>query len=91
MKKALVISVVLAHARLQAKRLGRPPLLMLDDIVSHLDKDKRAALFELTTALGGQVWFSGTDSSMFNGLGTANLTPQVFKIQDGTASPQEGF
>ncbi len=90
-QKALVISVVLAHARLQAKRLGRPPLLMLDDIVSHLDEDKRHALFDLTSALGGQVWFSGTDNTMFNGLGTASLMPQIFNIQDGTASPQEGF
>lgn len=67
-QKALVISVILAHARLQARRLGRPPLLLLDDIASHLDMVRRNALFDLTMELSGQVWFSGTDASMFNGI-----------------------
>jgi recombinational DNA repair ATPase RecF len=38
---------------------------LLDDIVSHLDAERRLALFELTAALPGQVWFSGTDSISF--------------------------
>jgi DNA replication and repair protein RecF len=64
-QKALVISVVLAHARLQARRLQRPPLLLLDDIASHLDAERRAALYDLTSELAGQVWFSGTDRTLF--------------------------
>lgn len=65
-QKALVISVVLAHARLQARRLRRPPVLLLDDIASHLDARRREALFELACDLDGQVWFSGTDAAMFD-------------------------
>ena len=64
-QKSLVISVILAHARLQNQRLARPPVLLLDDIVSHLDAERRLALFDLTAALPGQVWFSGTDSMSF--------------------------
>jgi len=64
-QKALVISVILAHARLQSKRLKRPPLLLLDDIVSHLDEVRRRSLFDLTASLSGQVWFSGTDAALF--------------------------
>jgi len=64
-QKALVISVILAHARLQSKRLKRPPLLLLDDIVSHLDEARRRSLFDLTASLSGQVWFSGTDAALF--------------------------
>jgi DNA replication and repair protein RecF len=92
-QKALVISVVLAHARLQTKRLRRSPLLLLDDVVSHLDEDRRQALFFLTSSLGGQVWFSGTDLSLFDGLGMSEngrmLMPQVFYIQDGRVTPKE--
>ena len=33
-QKALLIAVVLAHARLQARRLRRPPVLLLDDVVA---------------------------------------------------------
>ncbi|MGC6485770.1 MAG: DNA replication/repair protein RecF [Candidatus Puniceispirillales bacterium] len=64
-QKALVISVILAHARLQGQRLGKPPLLLLDDIASHLDRHRREALFELAAGLEGQVWFSGTDLGLF--------------------------
>ena len=67
-QKALLIAVVLAHARLQARRLRRPPVLLLDDVVAHLDIDRRAALFEAVGAVGGQTWFSGTDEDDFNGL-----------------------
>jgi DNA replication and repair protein RecF len=92
-QKALVISVVLAHARLQAKRLRRSPLLLLDDVVSHLDRDKRRALFALTSSLGGQVWFSGTDRSLFDDLGRCEndqvMMPQIFFIRDGKVTPKE--
>ena len=90
-QKALVISIILAHARLQAKRLRKPPLLLLDDIVSHLDGERRQALFGLTSALGGQVWFSGTDVSLFKGLGAEGLPPQIINIQDGIAAPETRF
>jgi DNA replication and repair protein RecF len=65
-QKALVISVVLAHARMQNQRLDRPPILLLDDIASHLDAERRQALFDLTSELPGQVWFSGTDHVSFS-------------------------
>ena len=64
-QKALVISVILAHAQLQANRLSHPPLLLLDDIASHLDEARRESLFEVTSSLKGQVWFSGTDQENF--------------------------
>ena len=67
--KALLISVVLAHARLQAGRLTRPPILLLDDITAHLDDTHRQALFALTADLTGQVWFTATDADLFASLG----------------------
>ena len=36
-QKALLIAVVMAHARLQERRLGRSPIMLLDDVVAHLD------------------------------------------------------
>ena len=64
-QKALIVSIVLGHARLQTHRLMRPLLLLLDDIASHLDERRRAALFELVDGMPGQVWFSGTDAGDF--------------------------
>ena len=81
-QKALLIAVVLAHARLQARRLRRPPVLLLDDVVSHLDIVRRGALFDAVDAVGGQTWFSGTDEDDFTGL-----EAQLVRIEapDGTA------
>ena len=86
-QKALLIAVVLAHARLQQRRLGRPPLMLLDDVAAHLDVGHRLSLFEAVNGLGAQSWFSGTDIDDFNGLlGQA----QIFQIacadsDDGSA------
>ena len=82
-QKALLIAVVLAHARLQARRLGRPPLLLLDDVVAHLDVARRAALFEAVGAIGAQTWFSGTDQNDFEGLEAQSLS---ISAGDGMAS-----
>jgi len=79
-QKALVISVILAHARLQSKRLKRPQLLLLDDIVSHLDEARRRTLFELTADFAGQVWFSGTDAEAF---ATMQNDHDIVFIEDG--------
>ena len=73
-QKALLISLVLAHARLQGRRLGRPPILLLDDVAAHLDEARRQALFDICGCLDGQIWFTGTDRTDFAPLaGTARF------------------
>ncbi len=67
-QKALLIAVVLAHARLQERRLGRAPIMLLDDVAAHLDADRRSALFEAVKLLGGQCWYSGSDKQQFKDL-----------------------
>ena len=88
-QKALLIAVVLAHARLQARRLKRPPVLLLDDVVAHLDTSRRGALFDAVDAVGGQTWFSGTDEDDFTGL---DAQPVRLHADDGMAritSPED--
>lgn len=67
-QKALLISVVLAHARLQERRLSKSPIMLLDDVVAHLDSKRRSALFEAVGLLGGQCWYSGSDEQQFGEL-----------------------
>ncbi len=68
-QKALLISIVLAHARLVGLDRGLPPLLLLDEVAAHLDSLRREALFERLLALGSQAWMTGTDPSLFEALG----------------------
>jgi len=44
-QKALLIGLVLAHSALVAETTGITPLLLLDEVVAHLDPTRRAALF----------------------------------------------
>jgi DNA replication and repair protein RecF len=76
-QKALVIAILLAAARLEARR--RPPVLLFDDVAAHLDVEHRGALFDEVLGLGLQVWVTGTDDDQFDGLrGRA----QFFRIDD---------
>ncbi|PAX07608.1 DNA replication/repair protein RecF [Sphingomonas lenta] len=66
-QKALLLGLVLAHAELVADRTGRPPVLLLDEVAAHLDPQRRAALFE-RLAGRGQVWMTGTEPALFEGV-----------------------
>ena len=67
-QKAMLIAVILAHARLQDRRLGRVPVMLFDDVAAHLDAKRRGALFDAVQSLGGQCWYSGTDDGQFKEL-----------------------
>jgi len=68
-QKALLISIVLAHARLLALHRDSAPLLLLDEIAAHLDEERRHALFDEILELGVQAWLTGTDATVFADLG----------------------
>ncbi|CAN5196641.1 DNA replication/repair protein RecF [soil metagenome] len=70
-QKALLLSIVMAHAALVTDRLGRAPVLLLDEVAAHLDPARRAALFARLAATGGQTWMTGTESGLFTDLGPA--------------------
>ena len=79
-QKALLVGIVMAHARLVAEMTGATPLLLLDEIAAHLDDGRRASLFDLIDALGGQALMTGTDASMFAALGDR---AQFLFVHDG--------
>lgn len=64
-QKALLIGLVLAHARLVRAMSGLPPLVLLDEVAAHLDPRRRAALYEGLAELGCQVWMTGADPALF--------------------------
>jgi len=63
---------------------GIAPFVLLDEIAAHFDPSRRRALFDALTALGGQVWMTGADSSLFDDLaGRADL----FRVSSGKIAP----
>ncbi len=83
-QKALLIAILMAHARLLTLERGAAPLLLLDEVAAHLDAARRAALYEEILGLGAQAWLTGTDAADFEGLqGRA----QFFGINEGAVRP----
>ncbi len=83
-QKALLLGLMLANTKLLGLSVGRPPLLLLDEVAAHLDKDRRAALFDELCAMHIQAWMTGTDASLFSTLGDR---AQHFHIGDHRAEP----
>jgi DNA replication and repair protein RecF len=67
-QKALLISIVLAEAKLRASEGGRLPVLLLDEVAAHLDAGRRRTLFDLIRELRAQTWLTGTDATVFQPL-----------------------
>jgi DNA replication and repair protein RecF len=80
-QKALLIGLVLAHARLVAEMAGFTPIVLLDEVAAHLDPERRAALYDALEALGSQVWMTGADPHAFAGLGER---ADLFSVAAGT-------
>src|SRR5581483_5142121 len=84
-QKALLLSILLAQARLLADERGTTPVLLLDEVAAHLDEGRRAALYEALLALGAQAWLTGTEERLFAPLaGRA----QFLRIRNATVLPQ---
>jgi DNA replication and repair protein RecF len=84
-QKALLLSILLAMARELTAERGEAPLLLLDEVVAHLDGARRAALFDEISGIGAQAWLTGTDDELFQGLrGRARF----FRVLDATVMPR---
>jgi len=82
-QKALLVSIILAHALMMQAEKGFVPIILLDEVAAHLDSDRRQQLFDQLRALGGQIWLTGTDESVFSPLRTAKF----FRVDNGHIAP----
>jgi DNA replication and repair protein RecF len=78
-QRLTVLALLLAEAELIAERRGFPPLLLLDDVLSELDPDRRRVLAERVLA-SGQTLITATQSS------SLPVRPaQVIEVSPGVA------
>ncbi|HET7849650.1 MAG TPA: DNA replication/repair protein RecF [Pseudolabrys sp.] len=83
-QKALLIRLVLAHASLIKQMTGFSPVLLLDEVVAHLDPNRRGALYDALADLGAQVWMTGADPAAF---GDIMIRAHVFDVRPGNVKP----
>jgi DNA replication and repair protein RecF len=83
-QKALLIRLVLAHAGLIKQMTGFAPLLLLDEVVAHLDPSRRAALYDALSSLGAQVWMTGADPAAFGDIAGRAI---LLVVRNGAVEP----
>lgn len=85
-QKALILSIVLAQVRAGALWNGVVPVVLLDEVVAHLDPARRLELFAEIEDSKAQVWMTGTDRSLFEGMeGKA----QFFEVKNAQITKQD--
>ncbi len=65
-QKALLINLILAHVYAIIDKFNIIPILLFDEIISHLDSNNRQLLFEEIFKLKAQAWLSGIDPKSFS-------------------------
>lgn len=81
-QKILLLSLILSYAQMTSQRPDKVTLLLLDDVVAHLDHDHRCALFDtLNDFTHLQTWMTGTDPSDFHAFRTQ---AQFFSVLNAT-------
>ena len=69
-QKALLISIIIATAKIQLEMFNTPPILLFDEVSAHLDAKRRSVLYDELHDLNLQVFLTGTDKNIFKELGT---------------------
>lgn len=80
-QKALLIGLVLAHARLLREMTGAAPVLLLDEVLAHLDPARRLALHRELAELGAQAWMTGADPVLFRDI---DSLAGIVEVKSGT-------
>ena len=64
-QKALLVSIILAQTKCQILDKGFAPVLLLDEVTTHLDDVKRDALLHKIKDLHLQAWITSTEPQNF--------------------------
>jgi DNA replication and repair protein RecF len=81
-QRAAVIAIKLATLKLAREHFGRAPLLLLDDVFSDLDKNRRSRLIEVALEQGGQVFLTCTEAEQAGA--ELNRAAKVVWVTSGT-------
>lgn len=83
-QRALILAFKIAQIDLHHSVTGRYPLLLLDDVMSELDADKRMRLMEYLEGINAQVLITATDLTWSRNFSEEHNA--VFKVENGTVT-----
>jgi len=79
-KKLLVYALLIAQVELIADTTGKKAVLLLDDLPSELDEDRRTRVVAELSQLGCQLFITSVDKHLSVG---SNPTPALFHVEHG--------
>lgn len=79
-QKALLLSIILGQAQAVREHKGAAPILLLDEVVAHLDESRRAELADAILEQNIQAFLTGTDMVFFDAFNTSS---QRFAVDAG--------
>jgi DNA replication and repair protein RecF len=84
-QRAIILSFKMAQIVYHRKAHGTYPVLMLDDVLSELDKNKRNALITFLHEINTQIFVTTTDFTLPEAFSLDQLS--VLQIKEGTILP----
>lgn len=80
-QRSATLALKLAEAEMMRQRAGEAPVLLLDDLLSELDAERRAYLQEVITAPGAQTLITATGLEAFDAGFLANA--RTIRVEQG--------
>ena len=69
-QKTLILLIILAQCKFLIKDLNVKPIILFDEVCSHLDNENREVLLDLIETLNVQTFMTGTEKNYFSFLST---------------------
>ena len=67
-QKIMLNAIIIQYCKLVKIMKGISPILILDELVAHLDDKIRISLFNELKSLNTQVWMTGADKALFKSI-----------------------
>ena len=64
-QKLLLVSIILSCAKALKKSIKVSPIMLLDEIFTHLDAVKKSFLFKELMSIGSQIWITTAETDNF--------------------------
>ena len=80
-QRALILSFKMAQIVYHRQVHGTYPVMMLDDVLSEFDADKRNSLIAFLSELNTQIFITTTDLNLSNEIGRGNC--HVIRVHEG--------
>ncbi len=79
--KLLAVAIFLAYAQYVAERIGRKPVLLIDDLAAELDENNRRRFLDVLSGMGIQVFITASESRLLEAAHSAGTA--MFHVERG--------